>query len=216
MRTQGRRARVAVGALLALCALAAACGPSASGTFAGPLPLPFNVSDYFSPTGYEGDGANVQDVNLVTMYNSGCPTRSPDPTGDCYVVTYNQQAPEATQGFAGVLWQYPGNNFGEYPGHTVEPGATRVTVWARGNSGGESVELSVGGIDSATEPYHDSISVLSSPFTLTTEWQQLTIGLPASYGEVLAGFGWIVKAQTPGATPAAPVVFYLDGIQWQQ
>ncbi len=203
---------MAVAAAVAL----SACGPTASTTDVGPLPLPFSVSDYFAPTGYEGDGANVQDVSLVTMYNSGCPTRAPGAAGDCYVVTYDQGAADATQGFAGVLWQYPGNNFGEYPGHTIAPGATKVTLWARGQSGGESVEFAVGGINNPSEPYHDSVNVLSSPITLTRDWKPITVGLPTAYGAVLAGFGWIVKAQTPGATPAPPVVFYLDGIQWQK
>jgi len=215
MRSLSRRGRFVVGTLLSVTLAFAGCLPSGSPTFSGPVAVPFNVSDYFTPTGYEGDGANIEDVTLVTMVNDACPTRSPNPVGDCYSVTYDQGAPEATQGFAGILWQYPGNNFGEYPGHTVQPGATAVTFWARGASGGESVEFEVGGIDDASLPYHDTISVLSSPMSLTTEWQQITVALPSSYGAVLCGFGWIVKAATPGATPAVPVVFYLDGIQWQ-
>ena len=196
--------------------LALACTPAPSPAVTGPLPVPFTVSDYFAPTGYEGDGANVEDVTLVTMVNDACPTRSPTPVGDCYSVTYRDGAVDATQGFAAVLWQYPGNNFGAYAGHAVDPGATMVTGWMRGAAGGEKVELQVGGINDATEPYQDSINVQTSPITLTTEWQAFSIPLPGSYGQVLCAFGWIVKAPTPG-TPGAPpsVSFYIDGIQWQ-
>ena len=169
--------------------------------------------DYFAPTGYEGDGANVEDVNLVQMVNDACPSRSPTPAGDCYAITYDDGNVQATQGFAAVVWQYPNNNFGEYPGIAVAPGATKVTVWARGGSGGEKVEFQVGGISDPTLPYKDTLNVQTGSMTLTTDWQQFTIGLPASYGPVLGGFGWIVKALPPG-TAGAPIVFYLDGIQW--
>ena len=212
-----RRTRPLLGVGLSSVVVIAACSPTASPANDAPLPVPFNVSDYFSPTGYEGDGANIEDVTLVTMVNDACPTRSPTPEGDCYSITYRDGAVDATQGFAGVLWQYPENNFGTYPGHTVTPGATVVTGWIRGGSGGEKVELEVGGIDDPTKPYEDSINILTSPMTLTTAWQQFSIGLPSSYGEVLCGFGWVVKAPTPGSTgstPAPNVVFYLDGIQW--
>jgi len=208
--------RTASGALLAGAMLLLACAPTPSPAFDGPLPLPFAVSDYFAPTGYEGDGANVEDVNLVKMLNDACPTRAPNPVGDCYEITYDDENPQATQGFAGVLWQYPGNNFGAYPGHTVTAGAHTVTVWARGAAGGEKVQFQVGGIDDPTQPYEDSIDVQASSMTLTTTWQQYTIGLPSSYGDVLCGFGWVVKSPTPGTAGASssPIVFYLDGIQW--
>ncbi len=207
--------RTAWGASLAAATLLLACGPTPSAAFDGPLPLPFAVSDYFAPTGYEGDGANVEDVNLVKMVNDACPSRSPDPVGDCYEITYDDGNVQATQGFAGVLWQYPGNNFGAYPGHDVTPGAKNVTVWARGASGGEKVLFQVGGIDDPTQPYEDSINVQTTPMTLTTTWTQYTVGLPSSYGNTLCGFGWVVKSPTPGSTGASsPIVFYLDGIQW--
>jgi hypothetical protein len=214
MRRSPRRPFPCLGTSLLAVVLVGACGPTASPAFTGPLPVPFNVSDYFAPTGYEGDGANIEDVTLVTMVNDACPTRSPTPTGDCYSVTYRVGALDATQGFAGVLWQYPANNFGAYPGHAVSPGAHAVTGWIRGNAGAEKVQLQVGGINDPTQPYQDSISTQTSPITLTTEWQSFSIGLPNTYGQVLSGFGWIVKAPTPGGPPPAPVVFYIDGIQW--
>jgi len=208
--------RNASGASLAAATWLIACAPTPSPAFTGPLPVPFAVSDYFMPTGYEGDGANVEDVNLVKMVNDACPDRSPNPVGDCYSITYDDGNVQATQGFAGVLWQYPGNNFGAYPGHQISPGAKNVTLWARGAAGGEKVEFQVGGIQDATQPYEDSIDVQTGSMTLTTSWAQFTIGLPSSYGDTLCGFGWIVKSPTPGSTngPPPPIAFYLDGIEW--
>lgn len=195
----------------------AACAPTPSDAETGPLPLPFAVSDYFAPTGYEGDGANPEDVSLVTMVNDACPTRSPNPIGDCYSVQYEDGALQATQGFAAVVWQYPNNNFGQYPGLGVSAGATTVTVWARGASGGEQVQFQVGGINDPTKPYHDTISVQSATATLTKSWQEFTISLPGSYGPVLSAFGWVVKAPPNAESSAAPpIAFYLDGIQWSK
>jgi len=204
------------GSGFALAVIVAACTPDPSPAFTAPLPVPFTVSDYFAPTGYEGDGANVEDVTLVTMVTEICPTRSPTPLGDCYSITYRDGAFDATQGFAAVVWQYPGNNFGAYAGHAVSPGAKAVTGWIRGAAGGEKVTLQVGGTNDPTQAYQDSLTVQSSPITLTTDWQSFSIPLPSTYSQVLSAFGWVVKAPVPG-TPGAPpsVSFYLDGIQWQ-
>src|ERR1700722_6753135 len=87
--------RSAPGVVFAAAILLLACGPTPSPAVSGPLPLPFAVSDYFAPTGYEGDGANVEDVNLVTMVIDACPSRSPNPIGDCYSVQYEDGAVQA-------------------------------------------------------------------------------------------------------------------------
>ena len=150
----------------------------------------------------------------MQMVNDACPSRSPNPAGDCYAVTYDAGNVQATQGFAAVIWQYPNNNFGAYPGIPVTPGATTVSVWARGGSGGEKIQFEVGGIGDPTLPYKDTVNVQTGSMTLTTDWQQFTIGLPSTYGPVLGGFGWVVKGPAPGTASAAPIVFYLDGIQW--
>jgi len=108
-----------------------------------------------------GDGTTIGVVNMVAAV---CPSRAPGAVGDCYSVTYTPPDPTAN-GWAGVYWQYPGNNWGGYAGHTIRPGATRVTVWAMGKKGGEQLSFKVGGIATAddTQPFHDSISVSAPP-----------------------------------------------------
>jgi hypothetical protein len=191
---------------------AAACVPPTAPADDAPLTPPFAVSDHFAPTGYMGDGTTV---GVVTMTAAACPSRAPGAVGDCYQIVYTPPSP-SMNGWAGVYWQYPGNNWGAYPGHTVRPGATKATVWAMGAHGGEQVQFKVGGISNGT--YQDSITAAStSPATLTTTWQSFEVDFAgATYSEVLGGFAWIVNLPPPsaGAQDTTPITFYLDGIEW--
>jgi hypothetical protein len=209
--------RSAWGALALAVALAPACTPPTAPPDDGALTAPFAVSDHFSPTGYMGDGTTIGVVNMVA---AACTSRAPDAVGDCYQVTYTPPYP-AADGWAGVYWQYPGNNWGGYPGHTILPGATKATVWAMGAHGGEQLQFRVGGIAVAddTQPYHDSIQVPVPPVTvtLTTQWQQFTVDFGgATYDQVLGGFAWLLNLPTldGGAPDTQPIVFYLDAIRW--
>jgi hypothetical protein len=184
----------------------AACSPSPSAPDDGDLTSPFLVSDHFAPTGYMGDGTTI---GAVDVKNDACPNRAPAPGGDCYSVVYTP-----TGNWAGVYWQYPANNWGAHPGRVILPGATRLTVWARGEHGGEKLELHVGGIRDDKFPYHDTIDV-SSSVTLTTEWQPYTVSFGGkTYDRVIGAFGWIAHA-TPEQIAAGSIVFYLDGLTWE-
>jgi hypothetical protein len=179
-----------------------------------PLVPPFLVSDHFAPSGYLGDGATVGVVNMVA---DNCPTRAPNPAGDCYSVTYNPPNPPK-QNYAGVFWQYPGNNWGDrgLAGHTVLPGATKATVWAKGAQGGEQVTFKVGGI-APQNPAQDNtkgFAITAPPVTLTTQWAEYTVDFGGTpYDEVLAGFGWVVNLPATGVS-TSPITFYLDNIRW--
>jgi hypothetical protein len=150
-----------------------------------------------------GDGATV---GLVKMENDACPSRAPGALGDCYRVTYTP-----VQGWAGVDWQYPANNWGSYPGRKILPGATHVTVWARGESGGEKLQFSVGGNHDDTVANHDSIDAQSAA-TLTTDWQPFTVNFgPKTYDLEIDAFAWVAHAPP---SSSATITFYLDGITW--
>jgi hypothetical protein len=195
--------------------LAAACAPPTAPADDAPLKAPFTVSDHFTPTGYIGDGVTI---GVVNMLPDACPTRAPNAVGDCYQVTYIPPVPTQND-YAGVFWQYPGNNWGDYPGHTVLPGATKVTVWARGGKGGEQLTFQAGGVSvtDSSKPYHDSFSAAAGPFTLTTEWQPFVVPLTGkTYNRVLGGFAWIyhLPPATGAPSDSEPIVFYLDSITW--
>ena len=174
-----------------------------------PQSLPITVSDYFTPSGFMGDGATSSTAILVN--STAC--KQPRPTGavgDCYRVTFNP----GSLGWAGVYWQYPENNWGMNPGKRVETGANRVTFYAAGATGGEPLQLLVGGESDARLPYQDSFKVMSA-ITLTTTLTRYQIDISGrSYDSgVLGAFGWTLVAPT-GAK--APIVFYLDSIRWDK
>jgi hypothetical protein len=160
-----------------------------------------------------GDGTTAGVVAMLPQQPTDSQTcsgnRSPPAVGVCYSVTYTPLATGV--GWAGVYWQHPLNNWGADPGYAIPAGATKVTLWAKGAAGGESVKFVAGGI--AGGVYQDALPSTSTTAVLTTTWTQYTITLPATppYGMVLGGFAWSAGAQ---AGPPAPVTFSIDSIEW--
>jgi outer membrane protein OmpA-like peptidoglycan-associated protein len=152
---------------------------------------------HYAPSGYMGDSD-------LTM--SGAYTQTPQGEGPCLRVNYKASGPK---GWAGIYWQDPANNWGDIPGRAGYDlrGATRVTFWARGESGGERIhEFRVGGI---VGQYPDSDVATLSNIRLTPDWKPYLIDLAKKdLRHVIGGFGLFVnKAENPGG-----MVFYLDDI----
>ncbi len=116
----------------------------------------------------------------------------------------------------------PVPNFGTVPNAGIDlSGASALTFWARGASGGEQIDFFVAGVgrdpDSSEPiaPYPDSSSRIPSQgnrYTLSTTWQKITIDLTGhDLSYVLGGFGWVASSlyNPAGAT------FYLDDIQYE-
>jgi hypothetical protein len=116
-------------------------------------------------------------------------------------------------GWAGAFWQYPHNNWGNLGGgFPVPSGATAVSFWARGSSGGEKVRFFTGeGTGYYCSDYLSAESVdveLSDP----PGWTRITIpitgvdystatitpgqGMGGYFGGVLGAFGFGVGDQT--------------------
>lgn len=92
------------------------CGPSdeTDRANAGPIVGPFIVSDFYTPSGFMGDGAVPG--RLTVDINRNC--RMPRPVGaqgDCYRFTYRPN----TVKWAGVFWVSPANNWGTVPGRDI-------------------------------------------------------------------------------------------------
>lgn len=156
----------------------------------------------FQPTGYMGDFVNITpdpiDRNWKTNPQSG---------DSCVKIDY---AP-GPKGWAGVYWQYPINNWGEYPGYILG-GASKLTFWARGETGGEKAEFKVGGI--GTGSYPDSINppVSTGKLNLTSDWRQYTISLKGEdFGNLIGGFAFVADSEdNPGGA-----IVYLDNIKFE-
>lgn len=117
------------------------------------------------------------------------------------------------QGWSGVYWQYPANNWGNLRGGYDLTGMTKLSFWARGAKGGEIIEkFGVGGIGIGRDvPYPDSSVTEAGPIELTDAWKQYTINLAGKDLTYLnGGFFWTLSADSnpEGAT------FYLDNIQF--
>jgi hypothetical protein len=203
-------------------------GPSgddsaAPGDDAGPAPgidaappsiaLPFYVSDQFLPTGFMGPS-----LTSITLSHDATLCKTPRQTGaggDCYTATWAPLLGDAGSSWAGVYWQSPANNWGSKPGKPIAPGATKVSFYAAGAKGGESIQLCAGGINSpagsASLPYSDSFTVKQPAITLTTDWAPYSISLQGtSYTSVLGAFCWVATT-----TASESVTFYLDDIKWE-
>jgi hypothetical protein len=100
-----------------LASVAAGCLPSLEQTDTGPLMETFAVSDYFSPSGYMGDGMSFG--QLQGQVNQGCKKRPEGARGNCYVFTY-WTTPDNKNPWAGVYWVFPSNNWGSIGGRAVD------------------------------------------------------------------------------------------------
>jgi hypothetical protein len=157
------------------------------------------LADY-KPTGWMGD---LKDINL-TVASSDSPHSLPI----CTKIVYS---PKGNNGWAGIYWQYPANNWGDNSKGYDLTGAKKLTFWARGQVGGERAEFKVGGI---TGQYPDSMTnpISTDTVVLSNEWQQYTIDLIGQdLSHVIGGFCWVTNINQ---NPMGCIV-YLDDIIYE-
>lgn len=113
-------------------------------------------------------------------------------------------------------------NWGEYPEAGFDlSNATKLTFWARGETGGERVEFfALGtGRDPVTgdrkEPYPDSTYKVSTCVkTLSSEWEEYSIDLSGrNLGYVIGGFGWVASAKE---NKGRNISFYIDDVRYNK
>jgi len=168
----------------------------------------------FFPTGNMGDFRSFWiDTYCIERPYSG---------SNCVQINYEASL-HPVYGWAGLYWQYPPNNWGDVPKAYDLRGATKLTFWARGKSGGEVInKFQVGGI---TGEYYDSGVASIGPIALTREWKEYTIDLiemhnPVIYNEeeteplshIIGGFSW---ATNMAVNHNKGVTFYLDEIKFE-
>ena len=173
-----------------------------------PLQAPFDVTKYYRPGGFMGDGeicANCVEINDAFQ---GKP-RTGNANGFCTRVTY---AKAAGKGFAGVYWLWPDHNWGEQPGWKIV-GASKVSFWAAGERGGEIVEFKAGGIvKSLGKLYYDSFEANLGKVRLDAEWRHYEIDVKSyNLADVIGAFAWSAASNWN----SSPLVFYLDDIRYE-
>jgi len=116
---------------------------------------------------------------------------------------------DKADGWGGVVWQDPANDWGDKAGGRNLTGAKRLTFWARGDKGGEKVSFQFGliGMD---KKYSDSAQGKLEGVILTPDWKQYAIDLAGKdLSRIKTGFCWVVAGQ------GAPITFYLDDIRYE-
>lgn len=158
---------------------------------------------HFVPSGYMGDVNSLS--TLTSTYDSSAPSTSARTGHTSMRIKY---LPKGKQGWAGIYWLSPANNWGTTKGAGFDMRkAIKLTFWIRGESGGERIsQFKVGGVNG---PYPDSDVASIGPMTLTKDWQQLTIDLKGKdLRYIIGGFMFLIRRadNQTGAT------FYLDQI----
>jgi hypothetical protein len=165
--------------------------------------LPFPVYDkkgsannHYIPSGWMGNSKAVK-------MDDGC-TTNPHDGKTCFRFEYTESGD-----WAGIVWQYPANDWGEQPGGWNLTGARKLTFWARGESGGETVTFKFG-ILGADKKYPDSAGDELDDVKLTADWKEYDIDLAGKdLTRIKTGFVWTVTGQ------GRPVAFFLDDIRFE-
>ena len=157
--------------------------------------------NHYIPSGWIGD---YGDIGIVDES-----VENPHSGTTCIKFSYSAKKTQG-QGWAGVYWQNPPNNWGSKKGGFDLTGMTKLTFWARGAKGDEVIQkFLVGGIKGT---YPDSAAVELGPVELSDVWRQYTINLVGKdLSYISAGFCWVTTADlnSHGAT------FYLDDIKFE-
>jgi Zn-dependent protease len=102
------------------------------------------------------------------------------------------------KGWAGGVWQWPENNWGQSTDTVNLSWANKITFWAKGAQGGERVRFFAGGLGADGQPHPDSMMPEASTgmLSLTGQWQQYTLNLAGrDLSQVVGGFGWAKPVQ---------------------
>ncbi|MDD5617739.1 MAG: hypothetical protein PHG69_01460 [Candidatus Omnitrophica bacterium] len=157
--------------------------------------------NHFIPSGWMGDYADLSmdDKNMD----------SPHSGSTCIKMTYTARKTQG-QGWTGVYWQNPANNWGSKKGGFDLTGMTKLSVWLKGAKGGEIIDkIVVGGVKGI---YPDTTETAFGPIQLTSDWQEYTINLAGKdLSYVSGGFCWVANADS---NPEG-MTFYIDDIKFE-
>ncbi|HQK92217.1 MAG TPA: glycoside hydrolase family 2 TIM barrel-domain containing protein [Armatimonadota bacterium] len=149
----------------------------------------------FAASGWMGDTTSLAlDLECAETPAAG---------GTCLGVAFDK-----ADGWAGVVWQDPPNDWGDAAGGYDLTGAHRLVWMARGAEGGERLKFGLGllGEDKAfPDSARGEVEV-----TLTMGWQQFAIDLTGRELQCIkTGFYFVVVGQ------GVPVRFYVDDVRYE-
>ena len=161
--------------------------------------------NHFIPSGWMGDHNDIKFNDQATDEVA---------TGATSIkITYTAKASQGNK-WAGIYWQNKPDNWGDKPGNNYsKKGFSKVTFWAKGETGKEVVEFKSGGISNPNKKFHDSYDETTGRLTLTKEWKKYEIDLEGSdLSSVIGGFCWVASKDF-NSQPT--IVFYIDNIYFE-
>ncbi len=166
-----------------------------------PAQLPFTVYDeadgpaFYIPSGWMGDTDALHVEPACTDRPHGGKT--------CIECRFDK-----ANGWGGVVWQHPRDDWGDQPGGKDLTGAKSLTFWVRGAQGGEKVKFGFG-LLGQEKTYYDTAK-LEKEVRLESEWRQVKFDLTGlDLRRIKTGFFWVTEG-SPGG-----VKFYLDDIRYE-
>ncbi len=158
--------------------------------------------NHYAPSGWMGDYGDIR-------FNDRWTPPKHKNARAAIRVEYTAKASQKN-GWAGIYWQNPPNNWGHTAGGYNLNGAKQLVFLARGENGEEVIsQFKVGGISG---DFADSGTAAIGPITLTKDWKEYRISLEGQeLSSISGGFCWtVVRNENPdGAT------FYLDKIRFE-
>ena len=169
---------------------------------------PFYVyKDIGSKENHYSPYALMGNLSALNVYQGS--KNDPHSGTTCIKVTYD--ADKAGGDWAGVYWTEPPNNWGDKGLGFNLTGAERISFWARGEKGKETINnFIMGGINGRA--VEDSDYITTGPVVLTNDWKQYFIDIKdANLTNIIGGFCFtITKTDNPDGA-----VFYLDDIVYE-
>jgi len=159
--------------------------------------------NHYAASGFMPDGKCVA-INDRWTDNCG-DSRS------CIQAKYDRDCSATGDGWSGVFWLDPANNWGDLKGGINLTGATKLVFMARGEKGGEVVTFKMGGVGYGGKPHPDSDDASSGPLTLTKDWKEYSIDLTGKdLSHIIGGFAWVGTAKENQSN----ITFYIRDIYY--
>jgi len=182
-----------------------------------PATFPVAVTQYWYPSGWDGDAATVAQFasanapikieDQSTATTGPCSKRVAGHVGSCFKITYTPVASDggATHASVALLANVPGTastpNFDNTMAPHVPAGAMSISAEVAGDVGGESVQFNLWDSNSG-----DLFTPTFAAGAAAQTWQKIKVAVPAGADQETSPFGWYTTSTTP-------IVFYYDDVR---
>jgi hypothetical protein len=130
----------------------------------------------------------------------------------CIKASYDTACSQQSQGWAGVYWLDPANNWGDQKGGYNLSRAQKLVFWAKGEKGGEMIATFKIGGTGVNHDFPDTDTAGIGPVMLTSSWQEYSIDLQGKdLSRIIGGFAWVANTKDNNE----PITFYLDDVHFE-